>query len=237
MTRASESACSPPSCGTSPPDASCAGSTCAASRPGRRPDPLELWRTSLRRPPAMLGTPTLISTVVAVTGLSLLTIAVTGLSLLTICQAHRHCPTGPTISSTRPRRRRTECCGKGKTCCSPWAGTYRADCGRCRPLPGYSHRERGRWVGHPSPPATHLLHGSVSPRPAGAHSRTHQRQAGNQFTPAADDRRAVEFLRRPHPRRPSRVWAQGGSVEDRGGDPSSSGAGVWHEDWDAPEAV
>jgi hypothetical protein len=25
-------------------------------------------------------------------------------------------------------------------------------------------------------------------------------------------------------------------VEDRGGEPSSPGAGVWHEDWDVPEA-
>jgi hypothetical protein len=87
----------------------------AASRLGRPPEPLEQRRTSLRRPPALLGTPTMIRTAVAVTGLLLLTVG----------QAHRHRPTGPTISSTRPRRRRMECFGKRRTCCSPWAGTYR----------------------------------------------------------------------------------------------------------------
>jgi hypothetical protein len=105
---------------------------------GRPPELLEQRRTSLRRPLAMLGTPTLIETVVAVTGPP----------LLTLVQAHRHRPTGPTISSTRPRRWRTECFGKRRTCCSPWAGTYRTDCGRRRPLP-VIQSSRARTLGRP----------------------------------------------------------------------------------------
>jgi hypothetical protein len=63
--------------------------------------PLEQRRTGLRRLLATLGTPTPSKTVVAVTGLL----------LLTVRRAHRRRPTGPTISSTRPRRRRAKCSG------------------------------------------------------------------------------------------------------------------------------
>jgi hypothetical protein len=51
----------------------------------------------------------------------------------------------------RPRRRRAECCGKRRMYFSPWAGTYRADCRRYRPLLG-SRSSSARTLGRPSLP-------------------------------------------------------------------------------------
>jgi hypothetical protein len=116
--------------------------------------------------------------------------------------------------------------------------------GRTAPRVDAADRGRGNHrggrrlrVGYPSSATVRLLHGSISTVPAGANGRAHQQETGDHQEAPVDYWRAFEVPRYPNPGNPVQVWSQGGPVADRSWELYSSGASIWHEDWDVSETI